>query len=52
MDECPACNSSDGTKLKLVTGYTEKMWKSKNDIEYNIEVYFCQDCGNIYGVRR
>jgi len=49
MNECPVCNSQDYIQLNINTTAKEYSYKPKDDYAWNINIYFCLDCNNIYG---
>lgn len=45
---CPLCKSNDIRELQCNTETLSK-FNGKYSIEYNINLYFCMDCNNIFG---
>ncbi len=47
---CPVCDSNNNIIIRNTTGI-EKGFKSKHDYTWNIDILFCLDCNNIFGVK-
>ena len=49
MCECPICKSNNSIKLNIEVSATELAYKRKDWYDWNIILYFCMDCKNIFG---
>ena len=47
---CPICKSENNTLLRN-TKSIEKGFKRKHNYTWNIDIMFCLDCNNIYGIK-
>lgn len=52
MTICSNCNSDNTIKINLEVNATEKAFKLKDYYDWNIKMYFCMDCNNIFGVKK
>ena len=48
--KCPICKSENHTLLRN-TNTIEKRIKKKHDYTWNIDIVFCMNCNNIFGIK-